>query len=74
MMSTGNSSVPRLSNSLRSAIIKPEERADVCGVMSTDQTPNHGGFRIDPDTQRRIEARAAHITPIAVSVPLLAPR
>jgi hypothetical protein len=42
--------------------------------MSTDQTPNHGGFRIDPDTQRRIEARAAHITPIAVSVPLLAPR
>jgi len=33
--------------------------------MSTDQTPNHGGFRIDPVTQRRIEdhARAAHITP-----------
>ena len=33
--------------------------------MSIDHTPNHGAFRIDPDTQRRIEAyaRAAHITP-----------
>jgi hypothetical protein len=33
--------------------------------MSIDHTPNHGGFRIDLDTQRRIEAhaRAARITP-----------
>ena len=26
--------------------------------MSIDHTPNHGAFRIDPDTQRRIEAYA----------------
>ena len=33
--------------------------------MSIDHTPNHSAFRIDPDTQRRIEAyaRAARITP-----------
>jgi hypothetical protein len=33
--------------------------------MSIDHTPNHGDFRVDPETQRRIEAyaRAAGITP-----------